>query len=127
MRDRMFPRWGAALAALFPLSEILYVPVTGQTMYAAALASLLCALVCAGAARLAPHWQRSRILQWVLALAALWPLAQSLARMGIFLRETVFRCGRFCCCSLYVPCSLRPPGSTAARCGRCLWRGWPER
>ena len=91
MRDRMFPRWGAALAALFPLSEILYTPITGQTMYAAALASLLCALVCAGAARLAPHWQRSRILQWVLALAALWPLVQSLARMGIFLRETVFR------------------------------------
>ena len=91
VRDRMFPRWGAALAALFPLSEILYTPITGQTMYAAALASLLCALVCAGAARLAPHWQRSRILQWVLALAALWPLVQSLARMGIFLRETVFR------------------------------------
>ena len=90
MRDRMFPRWAAALFALLPLSEILYAPVTGQTVYAAALASLLCALVCAGAARLAPHWQRCRALQWLLAAFAVWPLSQSLARMGLFLQRTVF-------------------------------------
>ena len=90
MRERLFPRWGAALFALLPLSEILYAPVTGQTLYAAALASLICALVCAGGARLAPCWQRSRLLQWLLALAALWPLTRSLARMGVFLRDTVF-------------------------------------
>lgn len=90
MRERLFPRWGAALFALLPLSEILYAPVTGQTVYAAALASLICALVCAGGARLAPCWQRSRLLQWLLALAALWPLTDSLARMGVFLRDTVF-------------------------------------
>ena len=32
MRERLFPRWGAALFALLPLSEILYTPVNGQTM-----------------------------------------------------------------------------------------------
>lgn len=90
MRERLFPRWGAALFALLPLSEILYAPVTGQTVYAAALASLLCALICAGGARLAPFWQKSRALQWLLAVFALWPLVCSLARMGLFLQRTVF-------------------------------------
>ena len=90
MRERLFPRWGAALFALLPLSEILYTPVNGQTVYAAVLASLICTLLCAGGARLAPSWQRSRVLQWLLALAALWPLTRSLARMGVFLRDTVF-------------------------------------
>lgn len=90
MRERLFPRWGAALFALLPLSEILYTPATGQTFYAAALASLICALVCAGGARLAPAWQRSRVLQWLLALFSLWPITASLARMGLFLRTTVF-------------------------------------
>ena len=90
MRERLFPRWGAALFALLPLSEILYTPANGQTVYAAALASLICALLCAGGARLAPIWQRSRALQWLLALFSLWPLTSSLARMSIFLRGTVF-------------------------------------
>lgn len=90
MREHLFPRWGAALFALLPLSEILYAPATGQTVYAAALASLICALVCAGAARLAPIWQRVRALQWILAALALWPIAASLARMGLFLQRTVF-------------------------------------
>ena len=90
MRERLFPRWGAALFALLPLSEILYTPANGQTVYAAALASLICALLCAGGARLAPSWQRSRALQWLLALFSLWPLTSSLARMSIFLRSTVF-------------------------------------
>lgn len=56
-------------------------------MYAAALASLVCALLCAGGARIAPFWCRYRILQWALALFALWPLTQSLARMGLFPAE----------------------------------------
>ena len=90
MRERLFPRWGAALFALLPLSEILYTSANGQTVYAAALASLICALLCAGGARLAPIWQRSRALQWLLALFSLWPLTSSLARMSIFLRGTVF-------------------------------------
>ena len=90
MRERLFPRWGAALFALLPLSEILYTTANGQTVYAAALASLICALLCAGGARLAPIWQRSRALQWLLALFSLWPLTSSLARMSIFLRGTVF-------------------------------------
>lgn len=90
MRERLFPRWGAALFALLPLSEILYTAAGTQTVYAAALASLIFALICAGAARLAPLWQQSRLLQWLLALFALWPLTSSLARMGIFLRSTVF-------------------------------------
>lgn len=90
MRERLFPRWGAALFALLPLSEILYTPANGQTVYAAALASLICVLLCAGGARLAPIWQRSRALQWLLALFSLWPLTSSLARMSIFLRSTVF-------------------------------------
>ena len=90
MRERLFPRWGAALFALLPLSELLYLPVDGQTMYAAALASLVCALLCAGGARIAPFWRRYRILQWALALFAPWPLTQSLARMGPFLRNTGF-------------------------------------
>lgn len=90
MRERLFPRWGAALFALLPLSEILYAPAGSQTVYAAALASLICALVCAGAARLAPYWQRFCVLQWLLALFSLWPITTSLARMGIFLHTTTF-------------------------------------
>lgn len=90
MRERLFPRWGAALFALLPLSEILYTAAGTQTVYAAALASLICALICAGAARLAPLWQQSHVLQWILALFTLWPLTSSLARMGVFLRSTVF-------------------------------------
>ncbi|WP_373164691.1 hypothetical protein [Agathobaculum sp. Marseille-P7918] len=90
MRERLFPRWGAALFALLPLSEILYTPANGQTVYAAALASLICALLCAGGARLAPICQQSPVLQWLLALFALCPIASSLARMGVFLRSTVF-------------------------------------
>lgn len=90
MRERLFPRWGAALFALLPFSEILYTPATSQTVYAAALASLICALVCAGGARLAPVWQKSRVLQLLLALFSLWPIASSLARMGLFLQGTVF-------------------------------------
>ena len=90
MRERLFPRWGAALFALLPLSEILYTPATGQTVYAAALASLICALVCAGGARLAPAWRRSRGLHRLVAPLALWAVASSLSRMGIFLRSTVF-------------------------------------
>ena len=90
MRERLFPRWDAALFALLPLGEVLYTPVNGQTMYAAALACLFCALFCAGAARLAPHCQRSRLIRWLLALASLWPLCRTLARMGLFLRNTVF-------------------------------------
>lgn len=90
MRERLFPRWGAALFALLPLSEILYTSAGTQTVYAAALASLICALICAGGARLAPILQQSRLLQWLLALFALWPLTSSLSRMSVFLRTTVF-------------------------------------
>ncbi|MGI6180529.1 MAG: hypothetical protein ACOYIE_00455 [Agathobaculum sp.] len=90
MRERLFPRWGAALFALLPLSEILYVSVNGQTMYAAALASLVCALICAAGAQIAPLMHRHPPLRWVLALAALWPLTRSFARMALFLRSTVF-------------------------------------
>lgn len=90
MHERLFPRWSIALFTLFPFSEILYLPIDGQTMYAAALASLICALLCAGGARLASVWQQHRILQWLLAAFALWPLTHSLARMGVFLRYTVF-------------------------------------
>ena len=90
MRERLFPRWGAALFALLPLSELLYLPVGGQTMYAAALACLLCALLCAGAARLAPVLHRHAALQWLPALLSVYPLVRSLARMGTFLQQTVF-------------------------------------
>ncbi|MDO4271004.1 MAG: hypothetical protein Q4C72_08800 [Eubacteriales bacterium] len=90
MRERLFPRWGAALFALLPLSEILYLPVDGQTMYAAALACLICALLCAGGAKLAPLWRQYRVLRWALALFTLWPLTASLARMALFLRRTIF-------------------------------------
>lgn len=90
MRERMFPRWGTALFALLPLSEVLYTSVNGQTMYAAALASLVCALLCAAGARLAPLFRQYRLLGWLLALFSLWPLTRSLARMALFLRATVF-------------------------------------
>ncbi len=90
MHNRLFPRWGAALVALLPLSEILYTPRNGQTMYAAALAALIAALVCAGGAGLARFVQRTPALQWLLALAAVLPLACSLSRMTLFLQRTVF-------------------------------------
>lgn len=90
MRERLFPRWGAALFALLPLAEVLYARIDGQTVYAAALASLICALLCAGGAYLAPLWRQYRVLQWALALFALWPLTRSVARMALFLNRTVF-------------------------------------
>lgn len=90
MHERLFPRWGAALFALLPLSEILYLPVDGQTMYAAALAGLLCALLCAAGARIAPTLRGYRVPGWILALFALWPLTRSLARMALFLQRTAF-------------------------------------
>ena len=39
MRERLFPRWCTALFALLPMSELLYLPADGQSVYAAALAS----------------------------------------------------------------------------------------
>ena len=41
MRERMFPRWCTALFALLPLSELLYLPADGQSVYAAALLCVL--------------------------------------------------------------------------------------
>ena len=38
MRERLFPRWCTALFALLPMSELLYLPADGQSVYAAALA-----------------------------------------------------------------------------------------
>ncbi|MDY3617415.1 hypothetical protein [Agathobaculum sp.] len=90
MRERLFPRWGAALFALLPFSEILYARIDGQTAYAAAIASLFCALVCAGCVRLAPFWRQYRVLVWGLALFSVWPLTRSLARMGLFVQRTAF-------------------------------------
>ncbi len=90
MHDRMFPRWGMALFALLPLSEILYVRVGPQTMYAAALASLICALVCVCCVRLSRPFREIPFLRWVLAVFALWPLSRSVARMAVFLHRTVF-------------------------------------
>lgn len=90
MRETLFPRWCAALFALLPLGELLYAPIDAQTGYAAALACLLCALPCAVCARLAPSLKNSRAARCLLAAAALWPLCASLARMGLFLRDTVF-------------------------------------
>jgi len=90
MRERLFPRWCAALFALLPLSEILYTQVNAQTMYAAALASLICALVCVCGARLAPFFGTFPALRWVVALFALWPLSRSIARMSVFLHNTAF-------------------------------------
>ncbi len=90
MRERMFPRWCAALFALIPLSEILYVRADTQIMYAAALASLITALLCAFGAKFAPLFNELNFLRWALALFALWPLSRSVARMAVFLNRTVF-------------------------------------
>lgn len=95
MRERMFPRWCTALFALLPQSELLYLPADGQSVYAAALACAVCALCGTGAARLSGAVRRHALPQWSLAAAALFPLLASIARMSIFLRETVFT-GRSC-------------------------------
>ncbi|MFR4414368.1 MAG: hypothetical protein ACLT4C_03345 [Butyricicoccus sp.] len=42
MRERLFPRWCTALFALLPMSELLYLPADGQSVYAAALACTVC-------------------------------------------------------------------------------------
>ncbi len=44
MRERLFPRWCTALFTLLPMSELLYLPADGQSVYAAALACTVCAL-----------------------------------------------------------------------------------
>lgn len=90
MREELFPRWGAALFALVPLSEILYSAVDTQTMYAAALACLICVPLGAAGAHFAPAVQRTRALQWLLAVCAVWPLVWSLARMTRFVWHTAF-------------------------------------
>ena len=90
MREQLFPRWCTALFALLPMSELLYLPADGQSVYAAALACAVCALVGTGAARLSGAVRRSESAQWILAAAALFPLLTSIARMSLFLRETVF-------------------------------------
>ena len=95
MRERLFPRWCAALFALLPMSELLYLPADGQSVYAAALACTVCALVGIGAARLSDRVRHSAPAQWVLALTSLFPLLASIARMSIFLQKTVFT-GRSC-------------------------------
>ena len=61
MRERMFPRWCTALFALLPLSELLYLPADGQSVYAAALACAVCALCGTGAARLSGAVQEHNV------------------------------------------------------------------
>ena len=95
MRERLFPRWCTALFALLPMSELLYLPADGQSVYAAALACMVCALAGIGAARLSDRVRHSAPAQWVLALTSLFPLLASIARMSIFLQKTVFT-GRSC-------------------------------
>jgi|GEM_PF-5777227 len=89
MRERLFPRWCTALFALLPMSELLYLPADGQSVYAAALACTVCALAGIGAARLSDRIRHSAPAQWVLALTSLFPLLASIARMSIFLQKTV--------------------------------------
>ena len=81
MRERLFPRWCTALFALLPMSELLYLPADGQSVYAAALACTVCALVGIGAAKLSDRVRHSAPAQWVLALTSLFPLLASIARM----------------------------------------------
>ena len=88
MRERLFPRWCTALFALLPMSELLYLPADGQSVYAAALACTVCALVGIGAARLSDRVRHSAPAQWVLALTSLFPLLASIARMSIFLQKS---------------------------------------
>ena len=95
MRERLFPRWCTALFALLPMSELLYLPADGQSVYAAALACTVCALAGIGAARLSDRIRHSAPAQWVLALTSLFSLLASIARMSIFLQKTVFT-GRSC-------------------------------
>ena len=95
MRERLFPRWCTALFTLLPMSELLYLPADGQSVYAAALACTVCALVGIGAARLSDRVRHSAPAQWVLALTSLFPLLASIARMSIFLQKTMFT-GRSC-------------------------------
>ena len=95
MRERLFPRWCTALFALLPMSELLYLPADGQSVYAAALACTVCALTGIGAARLSDRVRHSAPAQWVLALTSLFPLLASIARRSIFLQKTVFT-GRSC-------------------------------
>ena len=95
MRERLFPRWCTALFALLPMSELLYLPADGQSVYAAALACAVCALAGIGAARLSDRIRHSAPAQWVLAMTSLFPLLASIARMSIFLQKTVFT-GRSC-------------------------------
>ena len=95
MRERLFPRWCTALFTLLPMSELLYLPADGQSVYAAALACTVCALAGIGAARLSDRVRHSAPAQWVLALTSLFPLLASIARMSIFLQKTVFT-GRSC-------------------------------
>ncbi len=90
MRERIFPRWNAALFALLPLSEILYVSVDSQTVYAAALASLICAMFCNLGSKLAPFVKEYAVLRWAVVLFTLWPLSRSVARMAVFLNRTAF-------------------------------------
>ena len=95
MHERLFPRWCTALFALLPMSELLYLPADGQSVYAAALACTVCALAGIGAARLSDRVRHLAPAQWVLALTSLFPLLASIARMSIFLQKTVFT-GRSC-------------------------------
>ena len=90
MREHLFPRWCTALFALLPMSELLYLLADGQSVYAAALACAVCALVGAGAAKLSGTVRRSAPAQWILSAAALFPLLASIARMSLFLQKTVF-------------------------------------
>ena len=90
MREQLFPRWCTALFALLPMSELLYLPADDQSVYAAALACAVCALVSGGAAKLSGTVRHTPLVQGILAAAALFPLLSSIARMSIFLRETAF-------------------------------------
>ena len=79
MRERLFPRWCTALFTLLPMSELLYLPADGQSVYAAALACTVCALAGIGAARLSDRVRHSAPAQWVLACnglnrCAMWAL-----------------------------------------------------
>lgn len=91
MRERLFPRWGATLFALLPLSEILYAPVDGQTVYAAILACVFCAILCAIVGRWSEVWRSRLAPRLILELAALWSLTQSAFRAARFLRDTTFQ------------------------------------
>ena len=130
MRERLFPRWCTALFALLPMSELLYLPADGQSVYAAALACTVCALVGIGAARLSDRVRHSAPAQWALALTSLFPLLASIARMSIFLQKTVFT-GRSCGSTvvLLTVCILLTASMGLNRCAmwHCRSRGLPVR